>query len=839
MMSGMFWHNNYAPSVQIDSLLSEEDVTLQKLMDAEDILQECKSQNKKLIEYLTRPDILEELVNLITEEPSSELEERWRYKYSNVACELLTCDVPIFTEKLAANEMLLSKLYSFIDKDQPLNPLLASFFSKTLHALLRRASDQNWFSHQYVCLQVLESLKSRKNCVDLLLQHIQTSAIMDLILILLTKIEGDEMRQNILNWLDDQQLVPRLVKLLSPSSDHEKHTNASQLLCDIVKSPRMEPEKRPDPILQSLQSEETTKLILDTILCGEKLESSIVGGVRILINLLGQRENKKAESSETYGVPFNNIVEDEQRDKFALVIIPYLDKFNHLLLDPPEKPSVKTTAGFLEKPFGRSRLYILKLYVSLLSTENSKVFEKFAELNTFNILFDLFFQFAWNNFLHTQVQQCLSLVINCDCPNVNEIMYSHIFIKCKLINRILEAWETNDNNTLNEKNGVRQGYMGHLIIMANEIVTRCEESNVLSSYLKSNLDEESMQKWENFVSSKLDEINKKQQLTLGEPPEAYMMSSSGNSDEYASFPQDAYGQELCSNYAEQSTVPAYVDGDYNFRMEKYHHDGDDNWQNEFNYDAFDLSDDSYEKRQEMFNKICDEKKEFSDESTKKTDEDKSNWLNKKKHDNSSSSDEEDLDDIPDMGLEEEPTDPWNSMKPLSAIPGAATINLWNTDVPEPVEQTGWANFDNFNSAFGTDISFQSKPCNEAKAELPEVPIVNENISLPESDAGSNLKNSENQQHVNKAQDIESKTEEINVSSIPKSDFIETPVNIPDSNANLTIVENRTSESKADVITILEASSPNISAETSSDNVTNLETSATDNECPVATAESSQ
>lgn len=111
---------------------------------------------------------------------------------------------------------------------------------------------------------------------------------------------------------------------------------------------------------------------------------------------------------------------------------------------------MKTTAGFLEKPFGRSRLYILKLYVSLLSTENSKVFEQFAELNTFNILLvytkmillkllyiqtlfntifelqDLFFEFAWNNFLHTEVQQCLSLVLNCDHPEVNEIMYFHV-----------------------------------------------------------------------------------------------------------------------------------------------------------------------------------------------------------------------------------------------------------------------------------------------------------------------------------------------------------------------------------------------------------------------------
>lgn len=76
--------------------------------------------------------------------------------------------------------------------------------------------------------------------------------------------------------------------------------------------------------------------------------------------------------------------------------------------------------------------------------------------------------------------------------------------------------------------------------------------------------------------------------------------------------------------------------------------------NEFNYDAFDLSEDNYEKRQEIFNKICDEKiKEISDPCTKQIDEDKSDWLSKKKHHNSSSSDEEDLDD---MCLEEEPTD---------------------------------------------------------------------------------------------------------------------------------------------------------------------------------------
>ncbi|XP_058792576.1 serine/threonine-protein phosphatase 6 regulatory subunit 3 [Phymastichus coffea] len=845
----MFWHNNYVPSVQIDSLLNEEDVTLSKIMDAEDILQECKSQNKKLIDFLTRPDILEELVNLITEEPSKDLDELYRYKYSNIACELLTCDVPILTEKLAANEMLLSKLYSFIDKKEPLNPLLASFFNKTLHALLRRASDQNWFSHQFVCLQVIESLKSRKNCIDLLLQHIETSAIMDLILILLTKIEGDEMRQNIQTWLDDQQLVQRVVQLLSPSLDSEKHTNASQLLCDIIKSPRMEPDKRPDPILQTLQSEETIKLILDTILTGEKVESSIVGGIRVLINLLGQKENKTTESSEICGAPFSNVVENELRDKFALIIIPYLDKLNQLLINPPEKPSVKTTAGFLEKPFGRTRLYMLKLLVSLISTNNISVFEKFAELNTFNILLDLFFQFAWNNFLHTQVQQCLSLAINCDCPEKSKIVFSHIFVGSKLIERILEAWEYNDNNSLNQQNSIRQGYMGHVIIIANEIVTRCTEINELSDFLKTNLPEETSEKWKSFISTKLDEINRKQQLILGEPPEGYTMSSSGNSNEYASFSQDAYGQELFSNYQEQSSGPSiYADEEYKFRMKKFN-DGDDTFHNSVDNlsQTFDSMDDDYEKRQEIFNKLCDEKKfdyAKGDESWEHSDDfpmQKSDWLSKKKHNSSSSSDEDDEDDIGDQ-IEADVTDPWNSMHPLSnfAAQGATTINLWNTEAPKPVEQTGWANFE---SAFSTDNPFQEEPRSDAKAELPKVPINNENTSLPESEPGGDISNSENVQfnsekeNVNMINDSESKTEEINVSSISHSECIESSVNIPDSNANLTVIEKKSSESK-DISKNLEDISSNIS-EASSENLTNVQTvtSATDNTnvSPIATS----
>ncbi|KAJ8919863.1 hypothetical protein NQ315_006392, partial [Exocentrus adspersus] len=49
-LSTMFWKFNTSSSSQIEGLLNKEDVTLQEVMDAEDIINECRVQNKILID---------------------------------------------------------------------------------------------------------------------------------------------------------------------------------------------------------------------------------------------------------------------------------------------------------------------------------------------------------------------------------------------------------------------------------------------------------------------------------------------------------------------------------------------------------------------------------------------------------------------------------------------------------------------------------------------------------------------------------------------------------------------------------------------------------------------
>lgn len=63
-------------------------------------------------------------------------------RYPNISCELLTSDVGQINDRLGEDESLLMKLYGFLQNQPPLNPLLASFFSKVLSILIGRKPEQ-------------------------------------------------------------------------------------------------------------------------------------------------------------------------------------------------------------------------------------------------------------------------------------------------------------------------------------------------------------------------------------------------------------------------------------------------------------------------------------------------------------------------------------------------------------------------------------------------------------------------------------------------------------------------------------------------------------------------
>ena len=56
----------------IDSLLDKDEVSLEAILDEDDLLQECKAQNTRLIDYFQRVDVLQRLLGYVTGQIESE-----------------------------------------------------------------------------------------------------------------------------------------------------------------------------------------------------------------------------------------------------------------------------------------------------------------------------------------------------------------------------------------------------------------------------------------------------------------------------------------------------------------------------------------------------------------------------------------------------------------------------------------------------------------------------------------------------------------------------------------------------------------------------------------------
>nr|XP_012289769.1 serine/threonine-protein phosphatase 6 regulatory subunit 2 isoform X6 [Aotus nancymaae] len=534
----MFWKFDLNTTSHVDKLLDKEHVTLQELMDEDDILQECKAQNQKLLDFLCRQQCMEELVSLITQDPPLDMEEKVRFKYPNTACELLTCDVPQISDRLGGDESLLSLLYDFLGHEPPLNPLLASFFSKTIGNLIARKTEQ-----------VITFLKKKDKFISLVLKHIGTSALMDLLLRLVSCVEPAGLRQEVLHWLNEEKVIQRLVELIHPSEDEDRQSNAAQTLCDIVRLGRdqgsqLQEALEPDPLLTALESQDCVEQLLKNMFDGDKTESCLVSGTQVLLTLLETRR----VGTEGLVDSFSQGLERSYAVSSSVLhgIEPRLKDFHQLLLNPPKKKAILTTIGVLEEPLGNARLHGARLMAALLHTNTPSINQELCRLNTMDLLLDLFFKYTWNNFLHFQVELCIAAILShaareerteargsdsrVEPPHENEnrsletprlatsppdnTMVTHLFQKCCLVQRILEAWEANDHTQA--AGGMRRGNMGHLTRIANAVVQNLERGPVQThiSEVIRGLPADCRGRWESFVEETLTETNRRNTVDL-------------------------------------------------------------------------------------------------------------------------------------------------------------------------------------------------------------------------------------------------------------------------------------------------------------------------------------
>ncbi|XP_071274530.1 serine/threonine-protein phosphatase 6 regulatory subunit 2 isoform X2 [Agelaius tricolor] len=614
----MFWKFDLNTTSHVDKLLDKEDVTLEELMDEDDVLQECKAQNRRLLDFLCQQHCMEQLVTLITHEPPVDMDEKVRFKYPNTACELLTSDVPQINDKLGGDETLLNILYDFLDHEPPLNPLLASFFSKTIGNLIARKTEQ-----------VISFLRKKDKFLSLVLKHIDTSAMMDLLLRLISCVEPTALRQDVLN----------------------RQSNASQTLCDIIRlsrdqSTQLQDVPEPDPLLTALESQECVEQLLRNMFDGEQSETCIVNGTQVLLTLLETRRSGVEGLMDSYTQGFERSY--TVNSSILHGIEPRLKDFHQLLLCPPKKPAILTTLGVLEEPLGNARLHGSRLIAALLHANTPSINHELCRLGTMDLLLDLFFKYTWNNFLHFQVELSIAAILSHSVqegkPSPGEpgskeeapsgsaapepaepaertqppagatenVMVTHLFQKCCLVQRILDAWEANDK--IQAEGGRRRGNMGHLTRIANAVVHNMEKGPMqaqISDFIKE-LPEDCRGRWESFVEETLTETNRRNTVDLVSTH--HLHSSSEDEDIESAFPNELTLQQAFSEYQIQQMTANFVD-QFGFNDEEFA-DQDDNINAPFDRIAeinFNIDADDDSPNASLFEACCNERiQQFDD-----------------------------------------------------------------------------------------------------------------------------------------------------------------------------------------------------------------------------------
>ncbi|KAF9053141.1 SIT4 phosphatase-associated protein-domain-containing protein [Panaeolus papilionaceus] len=221
----MFWRFGFHNGSAIDSLLDKEGVALEAILDEDDLLQECKAQNNRLISYFERVDVLQKLLGYVTGQVESE--EKGRFKYPYIATEVLCSDIWSIVETcVREQQQLLVPFWETVLErsadDMKTQMTMATHFVKINSTFLSKKPSE-----------MLAFMQSQPNLVERIVQHIETPSFVDL-LSRIIQLDESIPNCNVLEWLSSEGFMGRLIALLSPNHTPSVHSVVTDLIKNII-----------------------------------------------------------------------------------------------------------------------------------------------------------------------------------------------------------------------------------------------------------------------------------------------------------------------------------------------------------------------------------------------------------------------------------------------------------------------------------------------------------------------------------------------------------------------------------------------------------------------------
>lgn len=413
----MFWKFSsftFQNANGIESLLDKppNEITLEKVLDEEDLLQEIKVHNARLLDYLRQEHILLSLLEYIigvkevkveksdggdqgedadgstaaggdsetavaatgtsganAAGTSSTTDEKKSFKYAFVACEILSCEVWSICETVFEHSDLLRKFWTFIDAPPPLDPLRASYFTKVNEKFLEKKTEE-----------MISFIQSIPNVLDKILLHSDTSAIMDLLLKIIS-MEKTDVGAGVVDWLHEQGLLDRLLVQLKPEVDPDVQTTIADVIKAIIAISANAQDQGvigPNALSRALVSEVKIRQMVQNMVIETPsgTNASLTTGVSIVIELI-RKNNSDYDIAPIMALAYNN-APPTSRDPIYLgtmlrIFADEIGEFQRVLASPSNVRKIKT-AGYDEvESLGFERFRICELYAELLHCSNMQL----------------------------------------------------------------------------------------------------------------------------------------------------------------------------------------------------------------------------------------------------------------------------------------------------------------------------------------------------------------------------------------------------------------------------------------------------------------------------------
>lgn len=371
-------------------------------------------------------------------------------------------------EEHVSKFMLLDRLFRFLsqeDDDEPVNPVLAGYFSKVVCLLINRKQKQI----------VPYIVDDANKVVENLLKHVYSRSVAEVVHRLLHIVESNFEEELSVKIAEKKQIImASLIDQLNCTKENETDLNAAFILQDMMEQ---------KPFFQILTKRQNMQKMYDIAFSPDgaaDLQSKVTtqGLIARFVQQFNDRqkqdhdEDRWDNSGEDDDIIVNEVSDEENEDsktnanaiieQFMVQMVEPLKKI--LDMAPLESVSSQLSTGRI-LPLGNTKLRAVELLQSIVSLKKAAIITAVKDSGVMKTVLQLIERHPWNNMIQLKVHLIYQDVFNSEIEVADKLD----FLRETEVTTALAKMAETPEVKFSSGNLIRNGFMGFVIQLGNLI----------------------------------------------------------------------------------------------------------------------------------------------------------------------------------------------------------------------------------------------------------------------------------------------------------------------------------------------------------------------------------